>query len=98
MSELSERLDADESTTRQIRGSTLLLVGRVLTVGANLASQVIIVRYLSQSDYGAFAYALSLVAVGQTVVTLGLDRTLTRFASIYDEEGRYGRLLGMLLM
>jgi O-antigen/teichoic acid export membrane protein len=99
VSELSsERLDADESTTRQIRGSTLLLVGRVLTVGANLASQVIIVRYLSQSDYGAFAYALSLVAVGQTIVTLGLDRTLTRFASIYDEEGRYGRLLGMLLM
>lgn len=93
-----ERLEADESTTRQIRGSTLLLVGRVLTVGANLASQVIIVRYLAQSDYGAFAYALSLVAVGQTVVTLGLDRTLTRFASIYDEEGRYGRLLGMVLM
>lgn len=100
MSEVSgeDRLAADKSTTRQIRGSTLLLIGRVLTVGANLASQVIIVRYLSQSEYGAFAYALSLMAVGQTVVTLGLDRTLTRFAAIYDEEKRYGELLGTVVM
>jgi O-antigen/teichoic acid export membrane protein len=81
-------------TAQQIRGSSLLLVGRVLSVGLNFATQVILVRYLTKLDYGIFAYALSLAVVGQTIVTFGLDRTLTRFASIYDEQRRFGLLLG----
>ena len=45
---------------RQIRGSTLLLVGQLLAKGVNFGVQVLIVRYLSKSDYGALAYALSI--------------------------------------
>ncbi|CAN5480608.1 hypothetical protein BH23CHL10_BH23CHL10_10800 [soil metagenome] len=82
--------------TGQIRGSSLLLVGRVLSVGLNFATQVILVRYLTKMDYGVLAYALSMATVGQTIVTFGLDRTLTRFASIYDEQRRFGILLGTI--
>jgi hypothetical protein len=73
----------EQSTTRrQIRGSSLLLVGRFLSRGVTFAVQILIVRYLSKSDYGAFAYALSIVTLGTTVVTFGLDRAITRFVPI----------------
>ena len=83
---------------KQIRGSSLLLVGKFVTVAINFAIQILIVRYLSKSDYGAFAYAVSLVSMLATIVTLGLDRSITRFAAIYDEEGRYDKLLGTIVM
>lgn len=88
----------NEMTRKQIRGSSLLLVGRALSLGINFGSQVLIVRYLSKSDYGAFAYALSLVMLGQNIATFGLDRSFTRFVPIYDERGEYTKAFGTMVM
>ena len=81
----------------QVRGSSLLLVGRVLSMAINFGVQVLIVRYLSKAEFGAFAYTLSIVLFTTTVITLGLDRAVTRFIPIYHEQGAYDRLLGTLL-
>ena len=83
---------------RQLRGSSLLLLGQIFSKGANFATQILIVRYLSQSDYGAFAYALSIVALAHSFTTFGLDRAVTRFVPIYHEQQDYNRLFGTLLM
>jgi O-antigen/teichoic acid export membrane protein len=84
-------------TTRQIRGSSLLFVGKLLTMVIHFGSQVLIVRYLPKSDFGAFAYALSFVTLGQAIATLGLDRAITRFVPIYEERGERGKALGTLV-
>lgn len=76
----------------------MLLVGRFIALGLNFVVQLLIVRYLAQSDYGAFAYALSLVALGEAMVTLGLDRGVGRFLAIYDEQRDNRRLLGTLAL
>jgi len=88
----------DAATRRQIRGSSLLLVGQLLAKGVNFGVQVMIVRYLSQSDYGAFAYGLSVVALGQSIATFGLDRAITRYVTIYHEQRDYNKMFGTLLM
>jgi len=90
--------DSAGDTARQIRGSSLLTGGRGISLLVNFAVQVLIVRYLSQEGYGAFAYALSLVFVGESIVTLGLDRAITRFIPIYEERGQYDRLFGTLAL
>ena len=82
----------------QIRGSSLLLVGRFVSKGVNFAVQVLTVRYLVKSDYGAFAYALSVVAIGTTFVTFGLDRAVTRFVPIYHEHRDYNKMFGTLAL
>lgn len=89
---------ASETTQKHIRGSSLLLGGRFLSLGINFAIQILIVRYLSKADYGAWAYALSLVSLGVGVATLGLDRSITRFIPIYDEEKEYDKLWGTIAM
>jgi O-antigen/teichoic acid export membrane protein len=86
------------ATHRQIRGSSLLLSGRFISLGINFLVQVLIARHLSQGDYGAFAYALSLVTLGEMLVTVGLDRGVSRFLAIYDEEHDYDRMFGTLVM
>jgi len=88
----------EAATRKQIRGSSLLLVGRVLSLGVNFGVQVIVIRYLSKDDYGAFAYALSIVGLVASVATFGLDRSITRFVPIYDEQGNYGKLFGTVVM
>jgi O-antigen/teichoic acid export membrane protein len=88
---------AERETTRQIRGSSLLLVGRTVSLGINFLTQVLIVRALTKTDYGAFSYALSIVALAQMVITLGLDRGASRFLSMYEETEDHDRLLGTLV-
>ena len=89
---------AHEATRKQIRGSSLLLGGRFISLGMNFAIQILIVRYLSKADYGAWAYALSIVSLGVSIATFGLDRSITRFLPIYDEEKAYDKLWGTIVM
>ena len=65
-------------------------------MAVNFLVQVLTVRYLTTTAYGAFAYALSIVDLGQMVATFGMDRTITRFLSIDDEHGDHDRLFGTL--
>ena len=85
-------------TRTQVRGSSLLLVGRVLSMGLNFVTQVLIVRTLTKTEYGAFAYALAIASFAEPLITLGLNRGASRFLSIYDERREYGRLLGTLVL
>jgi O-antigen/teichoic acid export membrane protein len=90
--------DGSDASRRQIRGSSLLLAGRMLSLVVNFATQVLIVRYLSKTDFGAFAYGLSIVALGESVAVLGLDKAIGRFLPIYEEQRAYNKLFGTLVM
>src|SRR5215471_4822662 len=81
-----------EAISKQIRGSSLFLLGRFLSLGINFAAQVLMVRYLSTSEYGALAYALAIVAFLQPLATLGLQEALSRFVPLYQEDREYGKV------
>jgi O-antigen/teichoic acid export membrane protein len=86
------------SPTDQLRGSSLLLVGRVLALGMDFAAQVLLVRYLSKSEFGAFALALAGVSLATSMALLGLERTTSRFAPIYHEQRDFGRMFGTIVL
>src|SRR5690242_15036233 len=87
-----------ERTTRtQIRGSGLLFAGYIVELAINFTPHLLLVRYLATSSYGAWAYALSLIAAFQTV-TLCLNDGLQRFVPIYHERREYGRLFGAIIV
>jgi len=87
-----------EATRKGIRGSSLLLVGRLLSIGINFAAQVLMVRYLSTTAYGALGYALSMVDFCQAYANIGFKRAITRFVPIYHEKGEYDKLFGTILL
>jgi O-antigen/teichoic acid export membrane protein len=93
--EAARPLDPDD-TARQIRGSSLLLAGRFISIGLDLVTQILIVRTLTKDDYGAFAFALSIASLVASLNVLGLDKTLPRFTAIYRENGDSGRVVGSI--
>jgi len=96
--ETQQRSRPRDATTNLIRGSNLLLFGRGLSVAVGMVVQIIIVRYLSKEDFGAFAYALSLVSLAETISTFGLDRAVTRFLPIYEEREEHAKVFGTLVL
>lgn len=91
-------VDADAATARQIRSSNVLTIGRLVALAVNLVSQIVIVRALSQAEYGAFAYGLAFVESARILVSAGHNRTISRFLALYQERDDRERFLGALLM
>jgi O-antigen/teichoic acid export membrane protein len=85
-------------TRSHIRGSSLLLVGRIIAMGINFGVQVLTVRYLSKGDYGALAYALSVVSMAAIIALFGLDKAIVRFIPIYHERKDYQKMFGTVFM
>ncbi len=81
-----------------VRGSTLLLVGRFVSIGINLVSQALIARHLTQTEFGAFALAIGIAGVGQVFITLGLHRGATQYFARYEEARDHPRLVGSILV
>lgn len=96
--EIKVRKPKHDTTNKQIRGSSLLLFGRLLSTGINFASQVLIVRSLTKGDFGAFAYGLSIVAFFQGISGLGLRRGITRFLPMYHENEEYDKITGTFVL
>jgi O-antigen/teichoic acid export membrane protein len=88
----------NHATKKNLRGSSLLLVGRVIAMATNSVIQILIVRYLSKSDFGAFAYVMSLVSFGSSLAVFGMEKTVTRFLPIYQEKGEHPKLFGTLII
>ena len=92
------RSPQDDHTRRHLRSSLLLLSGRVVSLAINFTAQVVVVRYLSKSDYGALALALSMVAFGTALSVFGLGKTARRLAPLYHEQRAYPKLCGAILL
>jgi len=76
----------------------LLVLGRVVAVVISLATQVLIVRQLSKSAYGSFAYALSVISTARILVDFGHQKAVAHFLSLYDERGEKRKLVGTVVM
>lgn len=85
-------------TRTYLRGSGMLLSGRGVSLALNLAVQVLTVRYLAKSDYGALAYALGVASMGTSIVLLGMDKALPRFVPMYLERKAEGRAFGAIAL
>ena len=94
-----ERTSNDQDATRkQIRGSSLFLAGRFLSMGINFSAQLLMVRYLATAEYGALAYALAAVAFFQPFATLGLHEAVSRYVPIYQENREFPKMLGTIVL
>lgn len=87
-----------ESTRKQIRGSSLLLAGRGFSLVINLVTQIVVIRYLSRLDYGAFAWSFSVIEMAALGAAFGMDKSLSRFGAMYHERGDFRRLCGVLIL
>lgn len=86
------------SLSKFVRGSALLFVGQLVSISVKFITQIFIVRHLAKGEYGAFAYALTIVELGVILALLALENAARRFIPIYDEEKDYGSLFGLMIL
>jgi O-antigen/teichoic acid export membrane protein len=88
----------DDSEVKQVRGSALLLSGRVFGRLVNGLTQILLARSFSKSAYGAFAYGIAFLDFTDIFTTLGLTRVVTRYVPVYEERGEHGKALGTIVV
>jgi O-antigen/teichoic acid export membrane protein len=94
----AKTISEKDATRKHIRGSSLLLFGRMLSLGINFFTQVLMVRYLSTMDYGQLAYGLAVVSFCRIFASMGLQDAIPRFVPIYRENREYGKMFGTILL
>jgi O-antigen/teichoic acid export membrane protein len=82
----------------QTRGSVLLLLGRVAAMLLTVTTQIVLVRALSKSDFGAFAFALAITSGCRVLLSLGQGKSLSRHLAAYDEQSDHARLFGTMIL
>jgi O-antigen/teichoic acid export membrane protein len=87
-----------EVTRVHLRGSNLLLFGRLVSLGINFLVNILTVRYLAKSDYGAFSYALAIGGAGANFLLLGMPRAVSRYTALFEERGEFGAMFGSLVL
>lgn len=87
--------DVDE-TAAHIRGSSALMLGKLIGIVLSLGIQVLLVRGLTRTEFGAFGYALSIASMAMVFVSLGTTKAIPRFLGLYDESGDDRSLVGTL--
>lgn len=82
--------------SRQIRGSSLLLVGSVLASGVDFIAQVLLVRYLAKSEFGSWSYALAIVVLFASLAQFEMRQVVARFVPRYLGRGETDKLRGAI--
>jgi O-antigen/teichoic acid export membrane protein len=90
--------EPQDVAAQHIRGSSLLLVGRLIALAIDFGAQVLLVRYLSKADFGAWSYALALVAMLGGIALFEMGNTLARFIPMYRERGQHGSMAGAVAL
>ena len=71
-------------------------MAKVIAQVGDLVALTLLARYLSKSDYGSLAYALSLVMVFKAMALFELPDTLSRFIPMFREEGQLDKAAGSI--
>lgn len=79
-----------------LRGSSLILSGEMLATVLNFGTQILLVRFLTKSDFGAFGFALSIVLLLRGIALFGVPDTVGRFVPIFHERGDHRSVIGAL--
>lgn len=90
--------DARRLRSTHVRGSSLLVSGRLISMLFTVATQVVVVRALTKEDYGVFALALAIVSASGLLLGLGQGQSLSRFVAMYEEARDYGRFFGSIVL
>lgn len=76
---------------RLVRGSSWVLVGRVVSIVLGVGINALLARLLSPTELGAYFTSFTLVIVGAVIAQLGLDRALVKVVAASIGVGEPGR-------
>jgi O-antigen/teichoic acid export membrane protein len=76
---------------RLLRGSSWVLVGRIVTIVLGVVINALLARLLTPDEFGAYFTCFTMVVLGSLIAQLGLDRAVVRLISAALGTGQPGK-------
>lgn len=73
----------DQSLQKIAKGAGIIFVGTIVSILLGFAGRVIIVRYITQSEYGIYSLVLVIIGIFALISTLGLPEGSARQIAYY---------------
>lgn len=87
----------DQSLQKIAKGTGIVFFGTIAGLLLAFASKVIVIRYITQSEYGIFSLALVLVSAFGAIATLGLQPGSTRQIAYYRGKDDTSKVKGVVV-
>lgn len=86
----------DKSLRKVAKGTGIILIGSILAIGMGFFTRILIVRYISQTQYGIYSLGLSVITLLGTISALGLKSGVPRQIAYCrkTDESKVGSILG----
>jgi O-antigen/teichoic acid export membrane protein len=89
------RKNFDGHMIEVVRGASVVLMLRVMSVCLTLAFNVLLARLLGVDGVGVYFLAMSVVMLAAIIGRFGLNNTLVRFVAAYSAKGEWGKIKGL---
>ncbi len=80
------------------KGASILFVGNIFNLALRYIFQIIVARQLDTELYGIFTIGMAVFVIAEMIASLGLDRGIIRYVSLYMGKGDLSRLKGVVLL
>jgi len=86
----------NQSLQKIAKGTGIIFIGTIIGMLLGFVSRVIVVRYITQSEYGIFSLALVLMSIFVTISTLGLQEGATRYIACFRGKKEERKVRGVI--
>ena len=73
----------NQSLQKIAKGTGIIFIGTIIGLLLGFIGRIILVRYITQTEYGIYSLALVIISIFVTISTLGLGEGSTRYIAYF---------------
>ena len=86
----------NQSLQKIAKGTGIIFIGTIIGMLLGFIGRVILVRYITQTEYGIYCLALVVISIFATIATLGLSEGSTRYIAYFRGKKEEGKVRGII--
>ena len=86
----------NESLRKIAKGTTIVFTGTIIGLFMGFVGRVILIRYTTQSEYGIYSLAFTILSIFVVIATLGLGEGSTRYIAYFRGKGEEENVRGVV--
>lgn len=84
----------NNSLQKIARGTGIIFIGTIVGMLLGLVGRIVVVRYISQSEYGIYSLAIVMISIFATISTMGLKEGLARNVAYFRGRNEKEKIRG----
>ena len=86
----------NQSLQKIAKGAGIIFIGTIIGMLLGFVGGIILVRYITQTEYGIYCLVLVIISIFATISTLGLQEGSTRYIAYFRGKKEEGKVRGVI--